>query len=232
VADPDGIVMTFLDRKYEKLLRLDSITCLIDAEAVFTHGDDQELSTLKMRQIAYADMVILNKVDLVGLDHIEVIHEWIGHYLQRIRIVEASHCDIPLEILMAVGRFDPARLSQEYLATGSSSQHAPHHHGTARQSFATWSYETDRPFDLRSLQEMVRRELPETIYRCKGIIQIEGKPDKRFALQAVGRRTEVTELGDWNGQQPSSRIVAIGSRIDGGELTSRFDACVAQQGSM
>ena len=41
VADPEGIVMTFLDQRYEKLLRLDSITCIIDAEAVFAHGDDE-----------------------------------------------------------------------------------------------------------------------------------------------------------------------------------------------
>ena len=101
--------MTFLDQKYEKLLRLDSITCIVDAEAIFTHGDNEELNSLKIRQIGFADMVVLNKVDLVGTEHIEVIKEWIDHYLKRVRIVQSVRCDVPLEILLAVGRFEPAK---------------------------------------------------------------------------------------------------------------------------
>jgi G3E family GTPase len=73
VADPEGIVMTFVDQRYEQLLRLDSITCVIDAEAVFAHGDDEKLNMLKLRQIGFADLVVLNKVDLVGPEHLEVI---------------------------------------------------------------------------------------------------------------------------------------------------------------
>ena len=53
-------------------------------------------------------MVVLNKVDLVGAEHIEVIREWIDLQINRIRIIEAKHCDVPLEVLLAVGRFDPA----------------------------------------------------------------------------------------------------------------------------
>jgi G3E family GTPase len=95
VSDPEGIVMTFLDRKFAGLLRLDSITSVVDAEAIFTDGDDANLSFLKIRQIGYSDLVILNKVDLVTSTHIEVIREWIGAHLNRIRIVEAVHCDSP-----------------------------------------------------------------------------------------------------------------------------------------
>ena len=62
VSDPEGIVMTFLDQKYEGLLRLDSITCVVDAEAVFTHGDNAALTALKLRQIGFADLVVLNKI--------------------------------------------------------------------------------------------------------------------------------------------------------------------------
>ena len=51
VADPEGIVMTFLDQRYEQLLRLDSITCVIDSEAVFADGDNEGLNRLKLRQI-------------------------------------------------------------------------------------------------------------------------------------------------------------------------------------
>jgi G3E family GTPase len=220
VSDPSGIVMTFLDRRYEGLLRLDSITCLVDAEAVFTHADDAGLSTLKMRQIAFADLVILNKVDLVGPTHLEVIHEWIGHSLKRVRIVEATRCDVPLEILLAVGRFDPVHAV--YTPDKQSSLHS---HG-AHRMFETWSYRTSEPFDREKLREMVRRELPATIYRCKGIVHVADLPGKRFSLQAVGRRTELTELDDWEDRDPHSQIVAIGSQIESRMLENLFDACL------
>lgn len=50
IADPAGIVMTFLDARYERLLRMDSIICLIDAEGLFRDGDDEPLTALKLRR--------------------------------------------------------------------------------------------------------------------------------------------------------------------------------------
>ena len=228
VSDPEGIVMTFLDQKYEGLLRLDSITCIVDAEAVFTHGDNAALSMLKMRQIGFADLVVLNKVDLVGPEHIEVIKEWIGHHLNRIRILEAVRCNVPLEILLAVGRFHPANVVLQH-EDAKIENHKHHHgHGAVDRLFDTWSYESDRPFSLEVLRQMVRRELPESIYRCKGIVFAADTPDKRLTLQTVGRRTEISELDEWGERTPRTQIVAIGAPggIDAQELSNKFDACI------
>ncbi len=94
--------------------------------------------------------------------------------------------------------------------------------------FQTWSYESDRPFSLELLRQMVRRELPESIYRCKGIIFVADSPDKRLTLQAVGRRTEISELDEWGDRTPRTQIVAIGAAIDAQELSDKFDACIEQ----
>jgi G3E family GTPase len=223
VAEPEGIVMTFLNARYEKLLRLDSITCVVDAEAIFTHAENEELTALKLRQIGFADMVLLNKTDLVGPTHLEVIEEWIGQHLQRIRIVHARRCDVPLEILLAVGRFDPAHLETQ--------RQSPERIGetqTASQLFETWSYESDQPFSSDTLQTMVRRQLPASVYRCKGIVFCAEAPTQRHALQAVGRRTELTALDDWGPRSPRTRIVAIGTGFDRRELTKLFDNCLAE----
>ena len=111
VADPEGIVMTFVDQRYEQLLRLDSITCVIDAEAVFAHGDDEELNMLKLRQIGFADLVVLNKVDLVGPEHLEVIKEWVDHHLNRVRIIEATRCDCAIGNPSRGGTIRPGKRS-------------------------------------------------------------------------------------------------------------------------
>ena len=226
VADPEGIVMTFLDQRYQRLLRLDSITCLVDAEAVFADGDNEALNMLKLRQIGFADLVVLNKVDLVGPEHIEVIRDWIDHHIRRIRIIEATRCDLPLEILLAVGRFDPANT----LVRGDTAiaQGGDHVHESASRLFETWSYSSEQPFSLDALRRMIRRELPAEIYRCKGIVFAHDQPEKRLALQAVGRRVEIMDLGGWDSQPPRSRLVAIGSALDSRELSRKFDGCLVR----
>jgi G3E family GTPase len=227
VADPEGIVMTFLNQRYERLLRLDSITCLVDAEGIFADGDNERLNMLKMRQIGFADLVVLNKVDLVGPQHIEVVKEWIDHHLRRIRIIESTRCDVPLEILLAVGRFDPAHVVAQHKSQGENEEHH-HGHVAVRDMFDTWSYESDQPFSLETLREMVRKELSPSIYRCKGIVFSADSPSKRIALQIVGRRTEITELDEWGDRTPRTQIVAIGKAINAQELSNQFNACIEQ----
>ena len=229
VADPEGIVMTFLSPNYEGLLRLDSITCVIDAEGIFAHGDNERVNLTKLRQIGFADLVVLNKVDLVGPEHVEVAREWIDHHIHRIRIIEATQCDVPLEVLLAVGRFDPAQTIRAHAEDDDDNSHEHHHSpGHAGEIFDTWSYETDKPFSMEALREMVRRELPASIYRCKGIVFISDSPGKRYALQAVGRRTEIQEMDEWGDRAQRSQIVAIGESgaFDAHELNRKFNACL------
>ncbi len=94
--------------------------------------------------------------------------------------------------------------------------------------FQRWSFESDQPFSLDALCHMVRRELPASIYRCKGIVYTADHPDKRMTLQIVGRRTEIYELDEWGERTPRTQIVAIGSQIDARDLTNKFNACIRQ----
>ncbi len=228
VADPEGIAMTFLDRRYEGLLRLDSITSVVDAEAIFNDGDNAELTMLKLRQIGFSDLVILNKVDLVSAEYVDTAREWIDKQLNRIRIIETVRCDVPLEVLLAVGRFDPANMVR-HAANDDYPEPVPSSR-SARTLFETWSYVSDLPLSLAHLQEMVRRELPASIYRCKGILYSAENPEFRYALQIVGRRTEITELDEWAERTPITKIVAIGSsgELDSNSLTALFDSCVVE----
>jgi G3E family GTPase len=223
VADPEGIVMTFLNPRYEGLLQLESITCVIDAVGIFAQGDNERLNLLKLRQIGFADMVVLNKTDLVGPGHIEVIKEWIGLHIQRVRIIETTHGDVPMEVLLAGGRFDPAKLPTERPADPSGEL------GGIESTLERWSYRTAEPFSLDALRRMVQRELPESVYRCKGIVYAADSPGKRLALQVVGRRTQIVDIDEWGERPRLSEIVAIGSGIDEQHLNDLFDTCQAGQ---
>ena len=108
VADPSGIAMTFVDDKLRDRIRLDSIICVVDADQVFANPEYPAVQQLKLRQIAFADMMILNKVDLAGSEQIAKVRAWIDDHFSRLRVVEAIRCDVPLEVLLAVGQYDPA----------------------------------------------------------------------------------------------------------------------------
>jgi G3E family GTPase len=220
VADPAGITLAFHTPRLRDRIRLDSVTCVIDAEQVFAYPDQPALMDLQLRQIAFADMVILNKVDLVGPEQVRRIRDLIDDHFNNIRLVETRYCDVPYEILLGVGRFDPARLT-------AAEEHDPHAHAhDARAVFDTWSYETDRPLSLAALQAAARK-LPGGVFRCKGIVQVTEEPERPAVLQVVCRRVEVTRLAGWAGR-PSTRIVTISApgSVRGEVLWQGFEACV------
>jgi G3E family GTPase len=218
IADPEGVVMTFLQPRYEQLLRLDSITCVVDAEALFVGQDVPALSMLKLRQIGFADLVILNKADLVESGHIDAARAWIGAHFNRVRIVEADHCEVPYEILLSVGRFDPSVLGD--VGTVGDAHTAP--------PFETWRYTSDVPLRESALREVIGL-FPESVYRCKGFVQLVERPDERTLVQAVGRRVSFASLGVWKGASRGADLVLIGaeSSLARGDLRSRLDSCRA-----
>ncbi len=75
---------------------------------------------------------------------------------------------------------------------------------------------------------MIKRKLPANIYRCKGIIHAAETPGKRFVLQVVGRRADITSDKSWGDAKPQSRIVAIAHRasLNSDELKALFDGCL------
>jgi G3E family GTPase len=227
VADPAGIVATFKSFKYRDLIRLDSVTCVIDADQILEHQEYEHLNQLKLRQIGLADMVILNKVEMAGTEKVKQVHRWIDHHFNNIRIVETNYCDVPYEILMGVGRYDPARLflnQVNHTHTNGHSHDEDHDHG---QEFKTWSYETDQPMSLEAVRQMAKK-LPGGIYRCKGVVFSVEAPERRAVLQVVGRRSDVSLYDEWGESQPLTQIVAIGApgSIDEAKLTALFERCV------
>ena len=103
--------MTFNDPNLRDRIRLDSVICVVDADQVFAHPEYPPLMELKLRQVGFADMLILNKVDLAGPEQVAKVKAWLDDHFNRLRIVETNYCEVPYEILLGVGRFDPARAS-------------------------------------------------------------------------------------------------------------------------
>lgn len=218
IADPQNILLTFIEAKLREHFRLDSIVCVVDSDQFFSHLDVPGILDLKIRQIGVSDIVVLNKTDIASEAQVQTIKSWLSQHIQRVRIIETTYCKVPYEILLGTNRridsfFTPKNIKEQGVHTANE--------------FSSWSYESERPFSLDSLKEMVKRRLPGTIYRCKGIIYAADAPDRRVVLQAVGRRADLELFDEWKDRTPRTQIVVIGApgSIDERALQQDFDEC-------
>jgi G3E family GTPase len=232
IADPGGVFATFSDPGLRDRIRLDSVTCVVDADQVFAHPEYPPLIDLKLRQIGFADMLILNKVDLAGPGQVAQVRTWLDSHFSRLRIVETNYCEVPYQILLGVGRFDPARAGPgphavEHICTGPDCP-GGHQGRDHSELFSTWSYETDQPLALDALRETMRK-LPGSVYRAKGVIYTTDAPHRRAVLQVVGRRVDISIQDQWGQRTPRTQIVAIGAAggIDPSLLENTLTTCVS-----
>ena len=223
MADPSGIAITFLNPNLRERVRLDSITCVVDADQVFAAPEQMELN---IRRVAFSDIVLLNKVDLVDETQHAKIREWLDKWLHRYRLIHAVHCDVPLEILLSVGRFDPSQVNGGHaigdVCDDGNCNHDHKHHDPT--TFSTWSFETDRPLSLEALRTTASKLLAN-VYRAKGVVYSLEAPDHRAVLQVVGKRVDISLQDEWGERPRRTRIVTIGSPdgIEAEVLRDRFE---------
>ncbi|MGB7731216.1 MAG: GTP-binding protein [Candidatus Acidiferrum sp.] len=241
VADPSGIFATFTDANLRDRTRLDSVICVVDADQVFAHPEYPPLMQLKLHQVGFSDMVILNKVDLAGPEQVAKVQAWLDEHFNRLRIVETNYCEVPYEILLGVGRFDAVRSglashAPEHNCTSPACHEENHGHNHEGQDhskvFSTWSYETDQPLALEALRETLRK-LPGNVYRTKGVVYTNDSPERRAVLQVVGRRVDISLQEEWGARERRTQIVAIGAAgsLDASLLKQTFASCISGAGA-
>lgn len=241
VSDPLAVASTFLLPEVKPLVRLDSILVVIDADQLQTL--DEENYALAIDQISVADIIVLNKVDLVTgkqLDDIET--SVIRAMVPEARILKSSYGQVPLELVLGMGKYAPEHLyrrtkrdihvhdvDEEHDHEHHHDEHHHHKHTDHTLVFSTWSWATDKPLSLRRLRDMLK-ELPNTIYRAKGVIYMHDMPDHMVIFQMVGKRASLTMAGAWGKDTPRTQIVMIASHdgIDPETLNTQLVACVVE----
>lgn len=241
VSDPVSVALTFMMPDIRPLINLDSILTVIDADQVLSLKGENAM--LAMDQIGAADMVVLNKVDLLTPKRLEKVRRWVHDIAPDARIFETSFGKIPLELALGVGRFDLAQLNREardihvHAAEGGEheehgeEEHHHHHDHDHSLVYNTWVYRSFEPFTLKDLRE-VTRNLPPSIYRAKGFVYLSDAPSRRGLLQLTGRRVRLS-LGDYwrKDEVPNNEIVLIGSAggVDAQDLKRRFEWALTRE---
>jgi len=219
VADPGSIYTTFADSKHHDRLRLDSVTCVVDADQVFEYIErGPEVLAHIIRQIGFADLVLLNKVDLAGAERVAWLRSRMDQMMHRLRIVETTFCDVPFEVLLST---DTSLMS---LIEAPTDDHAPDH----GVEYDRWAYQSAEPLSLAALKEMVRRQLPGEVYRLKGFVFTVDDPEHRYVVHTVGRRSEVRRHDRWGDRTPATTLVAIGAagHLDERWLSDALESCI------
>jgi G3E family GTPase len=244
VSDPWAVVETFRQPQVRQRFRVDSIVSVVDAEQITgTFVQQREYAELALRQITVADIVVLNKIDLVSRKILTNLCDWVRSIVPNARILETSYGKIPLGMVFEGGDYyhtlERATASQRshIQACGchdcdgtcrcGHDDHNDHHHDHTTE-FCTWSYETEQPLLLRAVRDTLKT-LPPTIFRAKGILALTESPKRRTMLQLVGSRMTLTVGGPWGMMPPHTQVVFIGTPdgIDTADLQRRFATCKA-----
>ena len=181
-------------------IQLDAIVTIVDSETVLERIQDSIFGHLVRRQVEAADIVVLNKSDLVTARQMFTLADWFAKHFPDVTCIKAENGFVPVGMLLGT------RLSHYTTETAPLDQ--PHQ---SHVSFDTWSFSSNYPLNRDLLTDVLSR-LPDTIARGKGILQLADDPSHQTIFQAVGRRWHF-EKGDlWGEVTRHSNLVLIGAK--------------------
>jgi G3E family GTPase len=208
VSDPRKI------GQYGAILKLDleGVIVLVDAEQIGEKATNKYVGDTVIRQLQGADLLVLNKVDLVTQEQLQSVRDWLTTLVPRARIVEAVDGQVPLPVLL--GTFAVAAPAADELADYEvQNEHdhasAPSHEEAHQDMYRTWSFAAEAPIRRDGLQELLDT-LPEGVLRSKGFVYLADDSDRCYLLQMVGKRWKLTAGEPWAAAKPGTKLVFIG----------------------
>ena len=209
------------------MYKLDSVITLADAKHIIPRLDEKKPEGVEneaVEQVAFADKVILNKVDLVT-DEKELlkIEKRIRSLNPTVPILRATHSKISPKELLNIKAFDLDRVLQfdpEFLDPDQE-----HEHDSTVTSVAS---KFEGELNVNMMSRWIQRLITEdgaNLYRYKGILAVKGK-DEKFVFQGVGMLFNGSFEGRWKkNEKRESRFVFIGKDLDGDFLKYGLEAC-------
>jgi G3E family GTPase len=223
LANPAPVAQTFfVDEGVRSRTRLDAIVTVVDAKNLHDRLAD---SAEAEAQIAFADVIVLNKTDLVDEAALVALEAEIRRINRFATIHRTQRSAVDLAAVLDRGAFDLARILSDVkpdFLTESEHEHD--------DSIASMSFEVPGPIDPEKFNAWIGQLLAEKgqdLLRTKGILHYAGE-DRRFAFQAVHMIADGDFIGPWpKGEDKKSRLVFIGRNLNRPQLRRGFEACQA-----
>ncbi len=220
LADPGPVIQSFfVDDTMARRTVLDAVVTVVDAKHVMSHWDSQEAQ----EQLAFADVILLNKTDLVSGDELEALEQRVRGLNALARIHRTMHCEIPLPAIMAIKAFDldnALAIEPDFLSEQA------HEHDDSVYSVAFSEPGTlDSTLFNRWIYQLVQ-EQGTNIFRLKGILDLDGEA-RRFVVQGVHMTLDGRPGKPWRADEARfNQLVFIGRDLDEVRLRDGFRSCL------
>lgn len=237
LADPAPVVQTFFfDDVLRQHTQLDSVICVADARHLAARlGDSLEA----VEQLAQADLVLVNKMDLADAQAIAAAEAAVQRLNPSCELMFTSHCDVALDVLLERGAFDLSRLrvTEPRLGLGTDKgsgkgdgavRYSPIGSGRHSPDIDCVTLMLARPLERSRFHPWLQRLVLEQgaqLLRAKGIVALADS-DQRFIFQAVHMTVDTKFAAAWEeGVARESRLVFIGRGLDEQALRRELEAC-------
>ncbi|MCF8476941.1 MAG: GTP-binding protein [Pseudolabrys sp.] len=247
LADPAPVAQTFfMDENIGAKTKLDAVVTVADAKWLKDRLKDAPEAK---NQIAFADVILINKTDLVTAAELAEIEARIRAINPYARLHRTERAQIDIAEVLGRNAFDLDRildLEPQFL-TADEHHHDhghDHHHGHGHdhghdhgglkhyhdEDMQSISLNTDKPLSADKffpwVQDLVATE-GQDILRCKGILSFKDDPE-RFVFQGVHMILDGDHQRKWNeGEDRTSRIVFIGRQLPEEKIRKGFESCIA-----
>jgi len=251
LANPGPVAAAlWTDEELESGLCLDAIVTVVDAVNIKRHiretseeCESKKLTNEAQRQIAFADVILLNKLDLIQDDAVQNVRSAIRNINTDAKIIDSIRCEINLGDILHTGIYSRGRFStgmdgseglDDADPTGNRNRNSSCNalgctdgsHDHAHQDVRTFSYQSHKSFDLDRLRHWLDEFLWENeestnekeVYRVKGLMHTIGSPNK-WVLQGVHELYDIIKGPEWGNDVPYSKIVFIGKNLDHEEIS-------------
>ena len=256
VTDPQATIAT-LEQEYGRMyrIRLDAVITVVDTDALVAQLEDGDTSAVKSAaadsQLKCADVVLLNKKDLVSEAQLEKAKEFIEAYIPGVQVYACVKSAVPLHYIMEVSEVSagPMLVSHEVTASAyristeggvmnqerkkrmkdnqvdSDSGHI------AQDEFTSLVFESSEPFSLEKFQAFLGKNFPRGTSRMKGTVWFAENRSNLYSFHMSGRqRYEMvlcSTISDSLAGAFSVQLVAIGRGINTHAVEASLKNCIA-----
>jgi G3E family GTPase len=233
LADPAPVAQTFfVDDKVVERYKLDGIITVVDAKHIIQHLDEEkpeDVENESVEQIAFADRIMLNKIDLADEEQLQLVESRIKSINNFAPIFRTQNSLIEPKELINIGSFDLERtleMDPEFLDTDAEHEHD--------QRVTSTSARFEGELNVNKLERWIgtlMRDKGEDLFRYKGVLAVKGM-DQKFVFQGVhmlfgGDFSE--DIGLWKENETREcRFVFIGRNLDHKALQDGLMDCIAE----